>query len=126
MCNNSLYLMKGVGTIVLTIANGNAFTLKDALYVPGMKKNLLSIFALTRFGLIVKFVDDRCIVHDLTLGDTTIIASGTLFHGLYGLNMYDKCVEDSANAIFDEKSVSDVKLWHAHFGQLNFSSLLHL
>ena len=64
-------------------------------------------------------MDDRCIVHDLTSGDT-IIASGTLFCGMYRLNMYEKCVEDSANA------VSDTKLWHAHFGHLNFASLLRL
>ena len=46
--DNSLYPAKGIGTIVLTIANVNAFTLKHALYVCRIKKNLLSIFALTR------------------------------------------------------------------------------
>ena len=70
-----MYPMKGVGTIVLTTTNGSAFTLKDALYVPRIKKNLLSVSALTRCGLIVKFVDDRCTVHDLSFGDT-IVASG--------------------------------------------------
>ena len=30
--DNSLYRVKGVGTIVLTVANGSAFTLRDALY----------------------------------------------------------------------------------------------
>ena len=77
--------MKEAGTIVLTVANGNAFTLKDALYVPGIKKNLLSVSTLTRFGLIVKFVDDRCTVHDLSSGDT-IVASGSLSRGLYNLD----------------------------------------
>ena len=33
----------------------------------GSKKNLLSSFAFTKIGLIVKFVDDRCTVHDLSL-----------------------------------------------------------
>ena len=41
----------------------------------------MSVSALARLGLIVKFVDDRCTIHDLTFGDT-IIASGTLFCGL--------------------------------------------
>ena len=72
-----------------------------------------------------QFIDDRCTIHDLT-SDDTIITSGTLFCGLYRLNMYEKCVEDLANAVFDEKAVSDAKLWHAHFGHLNFASLLHL
>ncbi len=123
--NNASYPVKGVGKIVLTAANGSSFTLVDALYVPGIKKNLLSVSALARLGLVVKFVDDRCTVHDLTFGDT-IIASGTLFRGLYRLNVYDKCVDISANAVSDEKAVSDAKLWHARFGHLNFASLLRL
>ena len=45
---------------MLTAANGSTFTLSDALYVPGIKKNLLSVFALAKIGLVVKFVDDRC------------------------------------------------------------------
>ena len=98
--NNASYPVKGIGKIVLTSANGSSFTLSDALYVPGIRKNLLSVSALARLGFVVKFVDDRCTVHDLTSGDT-IIASGTLFRGLYRLNMYDKCVEDSTNAVSD-------------------------
>ena len=69
--NNSSYPVGGVGQI------GSTFTLYDALYVPGIKKNLLSVSALAKIGLVVKFVDDRCIVHDLAYGDI-IVASGTL------------------------------------------------
>ena len=61
----------------MATANDNAFTLRDVLYVPGIKKNLLSVSALTRVGLVVKFVDDMCTVHDLSDGDT-IVASGSL------------------------------------------------
>ena len=75
--NNSSYPVKGVGQIVLSAANGSTFTLHDVLYVPGIKKNLLSVSALAKIGFIVKFVDDRCTVHDLSSGDT-IVASGLL------------------------------------------------
>src|SRR5271156_132307 len=40
------YLVEGVGKIVLAAAIGDTFILKDALYVPGIKKNLLSVSAL--------------------------------------------------------------------------------
>ena len=123
--DNSSYPVKGVGTIVLTAANGSAFTLKDALYVPGIKKNLLSVFALTRVGLVVKFVDDKCTIHDLISGDT-IVASGSLSRGLYKLNSYVECVEDVTCAVSDLQAISDAKLWHAHFGHLNFASLMRL
>ena len=93
--------------------------------MPGIKKNLLSVSAFAKIGLIVKFVDDRCTVHDLSSGDT-IIASGLLCRGLYKLHTYGKCVEDSACVIVDSQAISDAKLWHARFGHLNFASLLRL
>ncbi|MCO5550454.1 hypothetical protein L7F22_003941 [Adiantum nelumboides] len=123
--NNASYPVQGVGKIVLTAANGSSFTLVDALYVPGIKKNLLSVSALARLGLVVKFVDDRCTVHDLSSGDE-IVASGILCRGLYKLTLYDKCGQNFANAVVDTKAISDAKLWHARFGHLNFASLLRL
>ncbi|WP_440131046.1 hypothetical protein, partial [Escherichia coli] len=63
--NSSEYPVKGVGKIVLTAANGSSFTLFDVLYVRGIKKNLLLVFALTRMGVVVKFTDDKYTVHDL-------------------------------------------------------------
>jgi len=82
-------------------------------------------WAVTRIGLVVKFIDDKCTVHDLSAGDT-IVASGSLCHGLYKLiNAYDRYVEDVACAV-DMQAVSDAKLWHARFGHLNFASLMHL
>jgi len=74
--------VRGVGKIVLTAAaNGSSFTLFDVMYITGIRKNLLSVSALTRIGLVVvKFIDDKCTVHDLSIGDT-IVASGSLCCG---------------------------------------------
>ena len=35
-------------------------------------------------------------------------------------------MKDVACTIFDMQAVLDAKLWHAHFGHLNFASLLRL
>ncbi|MCO5612523.1 hypothetical protein L7F22_066791 [Adiantum nelumboides] len=107
--NNASYPVQGVEKIVLTAANGSSFTLVDALYVLGIKKNLLSVSALARLGLVVKFVDDRCTVHDLSFGDE-IVASGILCHGLHKLTLYDKCGQNFANAVVDTKPISDANL----------------
>jgi transposase InsO family protein len=123
--NNSSYPVMGVGKIILATADGSSFTLSDALFVPGIKKNLLSVSALAKIGLVVKFVDDRCTVHDLSNGDV-IIASGILCHGLYKLIDYERSVNDLACAVHDSQAMSDAKLWHARFGHLNFASLLRL
>ena len=73
----------------------------------------------------VKFLDDRCTVHDLSDGNV-IVAFGSLCHGLYRLDSYDRCVNDAAYSVLDTLAMSNAKLWHARFGHLNFNSLLHL
>ena len=90
----------GVGKIILTNVAGCSFTLSDALFVPGINKNLLSVSALAKIGLVVKFVDDWCTVHDLSNGDV-IIASGILWCELYKLIDYERSMNDSTCAIQD-------------------------
>ncbi|MCO5555895.1 hypothetical protein L7F22_009439 [Adiantum nelumboides] len=123
--NNASYPIQGVGKIVLTAANGSSFTLVDALYVLGIKKNILFVSALARLSLVVKFVDERCTVHDLSFGDE-IVASGNLCRGLYKLTLYDKCGQNFANAVLESKAISNAKLWHARFGHLNFANFQRL
>ena len=107
---------------MLIATDGSTFTLLDVLYVLGIKKNLLSIFALAKIGFVVKFVDDRCTFHDLSNGDS-IITFGLLCCGLCKLDSYVIYVENLSFAIVNSKAILDAKLWHAHFGHLNFPSL---
>ena len=86
---------------------------------------MLSMSTLIKFGLVVKFVHDKCAIHDLSFGDT-IVAFGSLNYGIYKLNVYVNCVEDIACVVLDLKAILDAKLWHACFGHLIFASLLHL
>ena len=85
----------------------------------------MSVSALAKNGLVVKFVDDRCTVHDLRDGNV-IVASSSLCRGLYRLDSYEKLVNDAAYSIFDVQAMLDAKLWHARIGHLYFSSLLRL
>ncbi|MCO5555505.1 hypothetical protein L7F22_009050 [Adiantum nelumboides] len=62
--NNASYPIKGVGKILITISDGSNLCLPDVLYVPGIKKNLLSVSSLAKNGLRVIFEDDRCIVRN--------------------------------------------------------------
>ena len=115
----------GVGKIILTTVDGSSFTLSDGLFVLGIKKNLLSVSALAKIGLVVEFVEDRCTVHYLCNGDV-IIAFGILCRGLYKFVDYERSLNDSACAIQDSHAISDAKISHACFGHLNFASLLRL
>ena len=50
------YLIKGIGEASYTIDSGNPLKMKEVLYVPGLKKNLLSISALDKKGFRVAFI----------------------------------------------------------------------
>eukprot|EP00253_Pinus_taeda_P006195 PITA_06195 len=53
--DNSKYPMKGVGNVTLQLNQGNTIHLQDVLYVPDLKKNLVSISAMEDKGYKVAF-----------------------------------------------------------------------
>ena len=59
--------------------------MKDVLYVPGLKKNLLSIFALDENGMRVAFVDGKVFMwlKGKTIDDAVVIGEQEV--GLYKL-----------------------------------------
>ena len=87
--NHASYPIIGVGEIELTTTNGGVVILKNVLYVPGIKKNLISVPLIAKAGLHVHFVDDKCMVHGFNNGDV-IVMSGTLCNGLYCLDTYKR------------------------------------
>ena len=44
--NNTSYIIKGIGQVHITAVNGDIVTLNNVLSVPGIKKNLLSVFSI--------------------------------------------------------------------------------
>ena len=54
---------------------GNSMKMKDILYVPGLKKNLLSISALDKKGFIVAFIDGEVLMwtKGKTIDDAIVI-----------------------------------------------------
>ena len=51
------YPIKGSGEASYKLDSGKSLKIKDVLYVPGLKKNLLSISALDAKGIRVAFID---------------------------------------------------------------------
>ena len=48
--DNATYLMKGIGIVTLHLSQGQVVCLQDVLYVPDLKKNLMSISAMEDKG----------------------------------------------------------------------------
>ena len=52
------YPIKGIGDSSYKLDSGTSMKVKEVLYVPGLKKNLLSIFALDKKGYRVAFMSN--------------------------------------------------------------------
>ena len=79
------YPIKGCGVSLYKIEFDKTLKMKDVLYAPGMKKNLLSISALDAKGMRVSFVDgqDLMLHKGKRIDDETMI--GEEDRGLYKL-----------------------------------------
>ena len=56
------YLIKGSGEYSYKLESGKSMKMKDLLFVPRLKKNLLSILALDTKGMTVAFVDGQVLM----------------------------------------------------------------
>ena len=56
------YPIKGIGKASYKLDYGNTLKMKEVLYVPGLKKNLLSISALDKKGYRVAFIDGQILM----------------------------------------------------------------
>ena len=78
------YPIKGSGEYSYKLDSGKYLTMKEVLFVPGLKKNLLSISALDAKGMWVAFVDGQVIMwpKGKTIDDAVVIGEKG---GLYKL-----------------------------------------
>ena len=56
------YAIKGRGESSYKLDSGKSMKIKDVLFLPGLKKNLLSISALDAKGMRVAFVDGQVLM----------------------------------------------------------------
>ena len=56
------YPIQGSGEASYKIDSGKYLKMKDVLYIPGLNKNLLSIFALDKKGMRVSFVNGQALM----------------------------------------------------------------
>jgi hypothetical protein len=114
--DDSKHAIKGVGEASLQLDSGNPLSIKDILFVQGLKKNLLSISALEDKGFRVAFVDGQVLLwpKNSSINKATVI--GVPEGGLYKLKGHQE------QALL-HNSVSSSKLWHQRLAHLNYRAL---
>ena len=60
--DDTTYKIEGVGSASLQLDSGTVFHIEDILYVPGLKKNLLSVASLEDKGYKVIFMDRKVLL----------------------------------------------------------------
>ena len=110
------YPIKGSGEASYKLDSRKSLKMKDVLYVPGLKNNILSIAALDAKGLRFAFVDGQVIMWNRgkIIEDTTVI--GEEDKGLYKLNGHPK-------QALDHESIEPSGLWHRRISHVNYRAL---
>ena len=115
MGNASSVHVKGIGTVEIEFTSGKVLTLKDVFYVPEVRKNLISVPLLNKFGFKSVFE-----------GDKFILSKGGMFvgKGYFSDNMFKLNVANINNNINNSAYIVDSSdLWHNRLGHVNFNKL---
>ncbi|TYK15379.1 ty1-copia retrotransposon protein [Cucumis melo var. makuwa] len=106
------------GKVILKLTSGKILSLTNVLYVPSLRRNLVSGSLLNRAGL--KFVLESDKVVLTKNGD--FVGKGYLSNGLFVLNT----IFMNANASSSAYVIKFVNLWHGRLGHVNFASIRKL
>jgi hypothetical protein len=110
------YPIKGVGEASYKLDSGKPLKMTDILYVPGLKKNLLSISSLEEKGFRVAFVDGEVLMwpRGKTINEAIVI--GVQEGGLYKLKGH------SVSALV-HNTINPSELWHRRLAHIHYKAL---
>jgi hypothetical protein len=74
--DDATYPMKGLGSISFQMPSGDVLELNDVLFVPSLKKNLLSISCMEDLQCRVAFEGQQCTISDCSLASPRTLARG--------------------------------------------------
>jgi hypothetical protein len=112
----------GRGKVLLKISDGSIKSIKNVHYVPGIRRDLLSIGCFTKQGYLVEFIKNTCLIKDMKTRVTLFQRSRLGKKGLYKLRT--KCLLNTEVCSLEEqKDVEKAMLWHYRLGHLNFEAL---
>ncbi|KAA0056672.1 ty1-copia retrotransposon protein [Cucumis melo var. makuwa] len=118
MGNSATSGVIGKGKVILKLTSGKTLSLSNVLYVPSLRRNLVSGSLLNRAGLKIVLEGDKVIL--TKNGD--FVGKGCLSNGLFVLNT----ISMNANASSSAYVIEFANLWHGRLGHVNFASIRKL
>ncbi|KAJ9544786.1 hypothetical protein OSB04_024493 [Centaurea solstitialis] len=122
MGNSATADIKGSGKIVLKMTSGKDLTLTDVLYVPEIRKNLVSGWLLNKHGFRLIFESDKFVLTKMGV----FVGKGYAVNGMFKLNVM--AIKPSVNEINKSSAylLESSYTWHGRFGHVNFDTLRRL
>jgi hypothetical protein len=110
------YPFEGFGQASVKLKIGNNVHLHNVLYVPGLEKNLVSIYFLEDKGNIIAFVDRKMLSwhKDSSIENVRVI-------GTHEGNLYRLLEQNEEALVHDE--VNPNELWHRRYAHINYQAL---
>ena len=107
------YPIKGIGESSYKLDSRTSIKMKEVLYVPGLKKNLLSISTLDKKGYRVSFIEGKVLMWSKgkTLEDVLVI--GEEGGGLYKLKGHPKTT-------LVHETTNSSELWHRRLSHIKY------
>jgi hypothetical protein len=114
--DENCYKIEGVGCISFRLEYGEMIHVDEVFYVPGLKKNLLSVATLKDKGYWVIFKDRKALMWDKDSHLSTAKPIGSHKGGLYVVTR--QSVQGLAH-----DATSSSELWHIRLGNLHYKAL---
>ncbi|KAJ9561442.1 hypothetical protein OSB04_006602 [Centaurea solstitialis] len=121
MGNAATAEIKGIGEVVLRMTLGKELKLKDVLFVPELRKNLVSGWLLNKVGFKLVFESDKFVLSKSGM----YVGKGYAMNDMFKLNVMVVNVMNK-NASTSAYMLEFSNIWHGRLGHVNFHSIQRL
>ncbi|GJU60053.1 zinc finger, CCHC-type containing protein [Tanacetum coccineum] len=111
----------GKGSVALEFSSGKIVTLFNVLYVPKLRKNLVSGPVLNKCGYKQVYESDKYILSKCGV----FVGFGYYNNGMFMLNL-NKVPDDSDSVYMSSSTVVNSTLWHARLGHVHYKRMLEM
>nr|GEV65968.1 zinc finger, CCHC-type [Tanacetum cinerariifolium] len=111
----------GKGSVALEFSSRKTITLFNVLYIPKLRKNLVSSLMLNKCGYKQVYESDKYIFSK----SCVFVGFGYYNNGMFMLNL-DKVPDDSDSVYMSFSTIVNSSLWHTRLGHVHYKRILEM
>ncbi|KAF3633924.1 putative glucan endo-1,3-beta-glucosidase A-like [Capsicum annuum] len=119
MANSVTAKVEGTGKVCLKMTSGKVLTPNNVLYIPKLRRNLISVSLLDKNGFKYVTISEKIVINKGEM----YVGKDYLTEGLYKMNVMTIEINKSLNSSYFLESYD---LWNEHLGHVNYETLRKL